>query len=90
MQTFVTLLCVLFPLITSYQFKSYNFHNIHINTIFVTNRINGFDDLGIILDDDSFKKLIPNWNIDFNKLGNPIKDKMRHLALMKILYNYGT
>lgn len=43
----------------------------------------------IILDDDSFKKLLPSWDIDFKKLGNPIKDKMRHLALMKILYNYG-
>ena len=36
------------PTISLPQFKSYNFHNIHISTIFVTNRINGFDDLGIV------------------------------------------
>ena len=45
------------PTITLPQFKNYNFHNIHISTIFVTNEINGFDDLGIILHDDSIRPM---------------------------------
>ena len=43
----------------------------------------------ILIDDDSFKNLLPNWRIDMNKVGNIQKDNLRSLALVKILYNYG-
>lgn len=43
----------------------------------------------VLIDDDSFKILLENWNVDLNKLENPQKDYMRKLALTKILYNYG-
>ena len=42
-----------------------------------------------IIDDNSFEKLLPNWNIDMNKLSNPILENFRVLGLMKLIYNYG-
>ena len=42
-----------------------------------------------IIDDNSFKKLIPNWRIDMTKISNPILDNTRKLGLMKLLYIYG-
>jgi hypothetical protein len=42
-----------------------------------------------IIDDNSFKKLIPGWNIHMNKLSDPILDNIRQLGLIKLLYIYG-
>jgi len=42
-----------------------------------------------IFDDNSFSKLIPGWNIDMNKLSDPILSNMRTLGMMKLLYIYG-
>jgi hypothetical protein len=42
-----------------------------------------------IFDDNSFQKLIPNWNIHMNKLSDPILSNMRTLGMMKLLYIYG-
>jgi len=42
-----------------------------------------------LIDDNSFKKLIPGWNIDMSRISNPISDNMRKLGLMKLLYIYG-
>jgi len=42
-----------------------------------------------IFDDNSFSKLIPGWNIDMNRLSDPILSNMRTLGMMKLLYNYG-
>jgi hypothetical protein len=42
-----------------------------------------------IFDDNSFAKLIPGWNIDMNKLADPILSNMRTLGMMKLLYIYG-
>ena len=41
------------------------------------------------IDDQSFGKLLPNWNVDMDKLADPVKGHMRHLALIKVLYYYG-
>jgi len=41
------------------------------------------------IDDHSFAKLIPNWNIDLSKLSSPILNNIRQLGLMKLLYRYG-
>jgi len=41
------------------------------------------------IDDNSFTKLIPNWNIDLSKLSPPILNNIRELGLMKLLYRYG-
>lgn len=43
----------------------------------------------IIIDDNSFKKLLPNWKIDMKKIENPICENIRRLAISKLIYNYG-
>lgn len=42
-----------------------------------------------LIDDSSFQKLIPNWTVDVNMLADPIKSKIRELALARLLYCYG-
>jgi len=42
-----------------------------------------------LIDDDSFKKLLPSWGVDLMKVSNPIREHLRKLALAKVLYNYG-
>lgn len=48
------------------------------------------DDFHIcLIDDDSFSKLIPNWDIDMARMQEPHKHMFRQLGMMKILYYYG-
>lgn len=42
-----------------------------------------------LVDDESFKKLIPNWSINLSVLGEPMKQYVRQLALAKLIYTYG-
>ena len=42
-----------------------------------------------IFDDNSFKKLIPGWDIDMSRLSDPILSNIRTLGMMKLLYIYG-
>lgn len=42
-----------------------------------------------IFDDNSFSKLIPDWNINLNGLSDPILSNMKSLGMMKLLYIYG-
>jgi hypothetical protein len=42
-----------------------------------------------IIDDKSFEKLIPEWNIDMSKISSPIVNNVRTLGLMKLIYIYG-
>lgn len=42
-----------------------------------------------LLDDDSFKKLLPEWSINIQSLSSPIVDYVRSLAMSKIVYKYG-
>jgi len=42
-----------------------------------------------IIDDISFKKLIPGWNINMTTISDPILSNMRMLGMMKLLYIYG-
>ena len=42
-----------------------------------------------LINDDSFDKLLPSWEINLNKLGDPVKGHVRQLALSKIIYTYG-
>ena len=43
----------------------------------------------VMIDDGSFEKLIPNWNINMNLLGDPMKCYVRQMAMAKLIYNYG-
>ena len=42
-----------------------------------------------LINDNSFIDLIPSWNIDINKISDPIKNNIRNLAFARILDNYG-
>jgi hypothetical protein len=42
-----------------------------------------------LVDDDSFSKLIPGWNINMSSVSYPISNKFRDLAMTKLLYLYG-
>uniref|UniRef100_A0A6C0HY56 Uncharacterized protein n=1 Tax=viral metagenome TaxID=1070528 RepID=A0A6C0HY56_9ZZZZ len=42
-----------------------------------------------LIDDSSFEKLIPNWNINMKSISDPVLDYIRQLGLAKILYIYG-
>ena len=42
-----------------------------------------------IIDDNSFEKLLPNWNIDMTKFDEPIKGYIRNLGFLKLIYQYG-
>ena len=42
-----------------------------------------------IIDDTSFVKLIPSWEIDLSLIGEPVKTNIRELAFAKLLYTYG-
>jgi hypothetical protein len=48
------------------------------------------DDFHIcLIDDHTFSKLIPGWDVDVSKLPEPIKSQYRHLALLKLINTYG-
>ena len=43
----------------------------------------------VLVDDQTFEKIIPNWTIDMNYISMPIKCYVRQLALAKLIYTYG-
>jgi hypothetical protein len=48
------------------------------------------DDFNItLIDDESFKKIIPNWKVDLKLIANPIRTHIRELALANIINIYG-
>jgi hypothetical protein len=48
------------------------------------------DDFNIcLIDDDSFSKLIPSWNIKIDLLAEPMKSSMREYGMTFLLYLYG-
>jgi len=50
---------------------------------------NGADCNICLIDDDSFSILMPEWGVDLNMIPDPIKSKVRQLALSKLLFTYG-
>jgi hypothetical protein len=42
-----------------------------------------------LIDDNTFKKLIPGWKIDLSTIGAPMRDYIRQMAIAKLIYNYG-
>jgi len=43
----------------------------------------------VLIDDNTFNKILPGWTHDMSHLPNPIRCHFRELALSRILYNYG-
>ena len=42
-----------------------------------------------IIDDTSFEKLIPDWNINMSLLADPILTYVRQMSIAKLIYRYG-
>ena len=42
-----------------------------------------------LIDDDTFPNIVPGWAVNLNLLAEPIKSKMRQLALARVLHSYG-
>jgi len=42
-----------------------------------------------ILDDYSFQKILPDYNIELDKVGDPIRKHLRNVSLLKVLHQYG-
>jgi len=42
-----------------------------------------------LIDDETFPNILPGWTVDLSLVADPIKMKIRQLALATILYNYG-
>ena len=48
------------------------------------------DDFNIcLIDDSSFKKILPDWSLELNNIANPIRTHLRLLALSTLLNIYG-
>ena len=42
-----------------------------------------------LINDDTFGKILPGWTIDLCDIAEPVRSRMRHLALARTLYYYG-
>lgn len=42
-----------------------------------------------IIDDNSFENLLPDWTPELSKIGDPLREKVRYLGMMQLLYHYG-
>ena len=42
-----------------------------------------------LIDDKSFTKLLPKWDINISNLAEPLRNHIRKLAMAKLLYTYG-
>ena len=48
------------------------------------------DDFHIcLIDDETFVKLIPDWDIDISTMADPMKTHVRDIAMMELVYHYG-
>jgi hypothetical protein len=42
-----------------------------------------------LIDDQSFSKLLPSWDVDLSTMAEPMKTRFRELAMLELLYYYG-
>ena len=48
------------------------------------------DDFHIcLIDDNTFSKLIPSWDVDLKSMAEPFKSRMREIGLAELVYYYG-
>jgi hypothetical protein len=68
--------------------KDLNQDYLHLTIKTIINH-NGEDFNICLIDDDSFSKLLPNWDIDLSNVAEPVKDYFRNLAMTHLIYIYG-
>lgn len=42
-----------------------------------------------LIDDDTFKKLIPTWDIELSAVADPMKSQIRDIGMLQLVYYYG-
>jgi hypothetical protein len=42
-----------------------------------------------LIDDETFSKLIPSWDIDLKTIAEPMRSRIREVGMMKLVYYYG-
>ena len=42
-----------------------------------------------IVDDNSFEQLLPQWTPELEKIGDPLRSKIRYLGMVKLLHRFG-
>lgn len=42
-----------------------------------------------LIDDETFQHLLPGWELDISRVGEPIATYIRQLGILNLLYNYG-
>jgi len=42
-----------------------------------------------LIDDDTFEKLLPNWDVKVGEVAEPVRSRIRELGLLKLVYYYG-
>ena len=42
-----------------------------------------------LIDDESFSKLLPSWDVDLNKVAEPNRTHLRELGILQLIYFYG-
>jgi hypothetical protein len=48
------------------------------------------DDFNIcLIDDQTFSKLLPSWDIDLTTIAEPMKSQLRQFGMIQLVYNYG-
>lgn len=62
------------------------FIHLTINTI-VNHCSNDFNIC--LIDDETFEKLLPHWDVDLSQVAEPIRTRIRQLGLLKLVYYYG-
>ncbi len=75
------------------SFQSRNSNNLNQNYLHLTIKtiINhcGESFNVCLIDDESFSKLLPNWDVDVSKLPEPMKSNYRYLGMAQLIYIYG-
>ena len=73
-----------------YSRSSYDLNQpyIHLTIKSVINHCG--DDFNVcLIDDESFSKLIPTWDVDMSKTVEPVKTHLRELGMAQLVYYYG-
>ena len=54
-------------------------------------RLNGLEIINLfsIINDNTFSKLLDNWNVDLDKLPDPLRCRTRYLGLLRLIKKYG-
>ena len=82
--------------INSRQWKSFQSRNstnlnqnyLHLTIKTIINHCGDYFNICLI-DDDSFSKLLPNWDVELSTLPEPLKTNYRYLGMAQLIYVYG-